>query len=177
MSNMKRRLFILLTLGLTCMPTFAYAQNVMDPERLGAMSQQCTIIKTILDQLQRRDLVARTNRGRSYEAQLKQIDALSKRLRANNVSTQTLDGPVATFHGIVDAFRAAYIVYDDRMTTLRQIDCRNKPEDFAAALEEIRVMRQAVGVEVSKGEEVLTQYRQAVVNLRSVLPEANGNAL
>ncbi|HEV7929056.1 MAG TPA: hypothetical protein VGP12_02870 [Nitrosospira sp.] len=173
---MKRRLFILLTLGLTCVPGFAYAQNVLDAERVSAIGQHCTLIQTTLDQLQRRDLVARTNRGRSYEAQLKQIDALAKRFKANNLSTQTMDAPAVAFRSSVDSFRTAYVAYDDRMTTLRQIDCRTKPEDFATALEELRVMRQEVGAEVTKGDEALAQYRQAIVDLRPTVPEAKGSA-
>ena len=171
---MKKRLFILLALGVAFMPSFAYAEGTLEPQRLTAISQGCTVIQTILDQLQRRDLVARTNRGRAYEAQIKQIDAFTQRMQTNNLSTQALDGPAIQFKAEVDAFRSAYVQYDDRMSTLRQIDCRTKSESFATALEQVRVLRQEVGAEVTKGEESLALYRQALTGLRAILPDAKG---
>ncbi len=169
-----KRLFTLLVLGLVCVPTLVQAQATLDPQRIAAISQRCTVIQTILDQLQRRDLVARTNRGRAYEAQIKQIDALTKRMHINNVSTATLDGPASNFKANVDSFRAAYVLYDDGMTALRQIDCHKKPEDFANILEQVRVLRQATGVEVAKGEESLGMYRLALEELRTTLPVGKG---
>ncbi|HKX72438.1 MAG TPA: hypothetical protein VJM32_00295 [Candidatus Saccharimonadales bacterium] len=168
---MKKRLLVLFALGLTIVPGFAASAATLTPERVGAISQQCTVIQTILDQLQRRDLVARTNRGRAYEAQIKQIDALSQRLHANNIASTSIDAPAVNFKAVVESFRGAYVTYDDSMTTLRQIDCRNRPEDFALRLEESKVHRHALGVEVTKGEEALTRYRQAVTLLRETLPE------
>lgn len=174
---MKKRLLIAgVILGFLAAPTAAFAANTLDPARLQAISQRCASIQGVVDQLQRRDLVARTNRGRSYEAQIKQIDALTTRLHNNNIPTQSLDGPAAEFKAMVDRFRAAYVAYDDRMTALRQIDCRNKPADFATALEEIRVRRQEVGAEVTRGEAALSRYREAVSQLRDSLPDAQGGS-
>lgn len=167
---MKKRLVILFALALSFVPGSASAAT-LSPGRVSAISQQCAVIQTILDQLQRRDLVARTNRGRAYEAQIKQIDALSQRLRANNLSSELVDAPATTFKAVVESFRAAYVTYDDSMTVLRQIDCRVKPQEFALKLEEIKVFRHALGIEVTKGEDALGQYRAAVLSLRETLPE------
>lgn len=166
---MKKRLLIVFAAALTLLPSAAHAET-LNPARLDAIRQRCTVIQTTLDQLQRRDLVGRTNRGRAYEVQIKQIDSLSARLRNNEISAPMLDAPGARFKTVVDSFRTAYIAYDDRMTNLRETDCRNKPEEFALILEEVKVMRQAVGVEVTKGEEALAQYRVGLQGLRESLP-------
>jgi hypothetical protein len=172
---MKKRLLALLFMGLALVPSAASAAT-LDQQRLDAIRQHCTTIQTLLDQLQRRDLVARTNRGRAYEAQIKQIDALDKRLETNNIAAPELGLLSDQLKVVVDSFRAAYVAYDDNMTLLRKIDCRNNMQGFSLKLEEIRVLRQAVGVEVTRGEQALSEYRKAVVALRALVPERRTEA-
>lgn len=174
---MKKQLLFGAMIALVLMPVgLAHAENILDANRLSMISQRCTVIQTILDQLQRRDLVARTNRGRSYEAQVKQIDAFIQRMHANNLATDTLDGPATSFKASVDEFRNAYVQYDDHITILRQIDCRSKPADFAIMLEQVRVLRQEVGATVTKGENNLAAFRQAMETLQPTLPDAHGGS-
>jgi hypothetical protein len=167
---MKKALFITLTFVLALVPTFAHALETLDPARLGVIQQRCTVLQTGLDQLQRRDLVARTNRGREYENVITQLDALAQRLHNNNIATPTLDVPENEFKNDVNAFRDAYVLYDNSMNVTKNIDCRNKPADFATALEQSRVLRAEVGAAVTKGEDALIAYRQAVVELQATLP-------
>jgi hypothetical protein len=166
----KRLLTVPLALGLAFVPAIAFAQTTQT-DRLAAIQQRCTIILTTLDQIQRHDLVARTNRGRSYEDQIKQINALSQRMHNNNMGTQTLDGPANGFKNTVDAFRSAYVQYDDGMNRLRHVDCRTNPVDFSIQLEQTKILREEVGAEVTKGEQFLAQYREAVVALQATLAE------
>jgi hypothetical protein len=172
---MKKCLILLFAAGLVLMPSLASAAT-LDQPRLDAIRQHCTAIQTILDQLQRRDLVARTNRGRAYEAQIKQIDAFAQRLKVNNVAAPALVSSANRFKETVETFRVAYIAYDDNMTLLRNIDCRTNMQEFALKLEEIRVLRQAVGVEVTKGEQALGEYRLATTALRMALPDPQSEA-
>jgi hypothetical protein len=167
---MKKRLFILLAIPLVFLPAPAHA-DTLNQARLDAIRQRCAVIQTTLDQLQRRDLVARTNRGRAYEAQIKQIDSLATRLRNNDIAAPMLEQPTARLKVVVESFRVAYVAYDDRMTDLRETDCRNQSQVFALKLEELKVMRQVVGVEVTKGEEALAQYRLGLLQLRESLAD------
>lgn len=172
---MKKRLFALFATALVLIPSAAHA-DALNPTRLEAIRQRCAVIQTTLDQLQRRDLVARTNRGRAYEAQIKQIDSLATRLRNNKITAPMLEAPSTQFKTVVEAFRTAYVTYDDRMTVLRQTDCRNQPQEFALKLEEIKVLRLTVGAEVTKGEEALAQYRIGLVQLRESLADGKKEA-
>src|ERR1700738_4165886 len=159
---MKKVLFVALALAsILSSATAVFA--LTDDARLKSIVQNCSSLQTTLDQLQRRDLVARTNRGRAYEAQITQIDAFAQRLRNNNISSQPLDVPANDFKNAVDTFRTAYVQYDDRMTALLQIDCRTKPDTFAASLDQARNLRDNVGAQVSRGEGSLAAYRQAIV--------------
>lgn len=167
---MKKRLFAIFASLLVLTPSAVHAET-LSQSRLDAIKQRCAVIQTALDQLQRRDLVARTNRGRAYEAQIKQIDSLATRLRNNNVSAAVLEQPTARLKVVVESFRTAYVAYDDRMTNLRETDCREHPDIFALKLEEIKVLRQAVGAEVTKGEEALAQYRLGLLELRESLAD------
>lgn len=162
---MKKRLFALFAIALALVPSVAQAET-LSQARLDAIKQRCAVIQTTLDQLQRRDLVARTNRGRAYEAQIKQIDSLATRLRNNDIVAPMLQEPTTRFKTVVEAFRLAYVSYDDRMTDIRETDCSSQPQSFAMKLEELKVLRQAVGAEVTKGEEALAQYRLGIVQLR-----------
>jgi hypothetical protein len=166
---MKKFLVAALTI-VSLLPFTSAVYAATDDTRLRLISQNCSSLHTLLDQLQRRDLVARTNRGRAYEAQITQIDAFSQRLRNNNILSQPLDGPANNFKNAVDTFRTAYVQYDDHMTTLLQIDCRSKPEDFAAMLDQVRGLRDNVGAQVSRGEDSLATYRQALVDMQATLP-------
>jgi hypothetical protein len=172
---MKKRLIALCAVALALVPTDVHA-DAFNPARLEAIRQRCAVIQTTLDQLQRRDLVARTNRGRAYEAQIKQIDSLATRLRNNDVAAPMLQEPTARLKTVVEAFRVAYVAYDDRMVDVRQTDCSTKPQEFALKLEELKVFRQAVGVEVTKGEEALSQYRLGIVQLREGLVDGKKEA-
>lgn len=173
---MKKYLIAVFFACLVLVPVATHAaQTTLDPARLDAIRHNCTVIQTILDQLQRRDLVTRTNRGRAYEAQIKQIDALQQRMVTNHITTTAIEPHIAQFKTGVETFRSAYVAYDDRMKAIRLIDCRDKPDVFATTLEEIRNLRRQLGAEVVKTENALAQYRQSLVDVRATLPDARSN--
>ncbi|HSE60960.1 MAG TPA: hypothetical protein VLA88_01540 [Candidatus Saccharimonadales bacterium] len=174
MISSKKTLFAVLTLGLAVLlPVFAHAE-VLDPARLSIIQEHCTVLQTSLDQVQRRDLVARTNRGREYESTLAQLTAFNQRLQNNGRPVKTLDDTLNNFKTMVDDFRTNYIAYDNSMNDLRQIDCRNHPADFALALQRTAILRAQVGAEVTKGEEYLGVYRQTVVEMQKSLGQGSG---
>jgi hypothetical protein len=102
------------------------------------------------------------------------MTAFSTRLRNNNKSSTALDKILSDFKTMVDAFRSNYVQYDNGMNALRQIDCRNQPADFAVSLEQTTILRAQVGAEVTRGEQYLASYRQAVVELQQGLNGEGG---
>jgi hypothetical protein len=167
----KSSLFVITIFGLSLvLPVFAaHALDTLDPERLSLIREHCTVLQTSLDQLQRRDLVARTNRGREYESVIAQLGAFSQRLRNNSKSSQSLDETLGKIKTTVDSFRSNYVEYDNNMNILRQIDCRNQAADFAVALQRTGIMRAQVGAEVTKGDGHLAEARRIIVELQSGL--------
>jgi hypothetical protein len=163
---------VLLTLALVmALPATVSAQTILDAARLSAIQERCAVLQTSLDQLRRRDLVARTDHGHEYENLTRQMNAFSQRLRNNNLPNQTLDEPANDFKSAVAAFRQAYVYYDDSITNLRQIDCLEHVADFARILEETRVLRAKIGIEVTRGETALKSYRRAMAEFQNTLPK------
>jgi hypothetical protein len=167
----KSSIFAIAVFGLSViLPVFAVrAADTLDPARLSLIQDHCTVLQTSLDQLQRRDLVARTNRGREYETVIAQLSAFSQRLRNNSKSSQALDETLNKFRTTVDAFRSNYVEYDNNMNALRQIDCRNRVTDFAVSLQRTAIMRAQVGAEVTKGEGQLAEARRIIAELQAGL--------
>ncbi len=129
----------------------------------------CQSLLSSLDELQRRDLVARINRGRSYQETLDQMQALDTRIRNNNLDASRFDVLHTRVNTTVEAFRTAYFHYDDLMNSLQSINCNDKPGDFANSLNQVRAARQAVGEDVTNIETALADYRAQVASLRDDL--------
>lgn len=151
-------------------PMATQAQTILDAARLSVIQQRCAVLQTSLDQLRRRDLVARTDHGHEYENIIRQINAFATRLDNNDIPSSAINTPANDFKEAVSDFRQVYIRYDDSITALRQTDCQTRTADFARLLEETRVLRAELGAEVTNSEEALLQYRQAMLALRSTLP-------
>lgn len=137
--------------------------------RLKTIQKRCEVLQTTLDQLQRRDLVSRTDLGREYESINRQISAFILRMNNNGMNTATLSGPTSDYRNAVIAFREAYIRYDNSMNDLRDIDCRAHAGDFANTLDVTYVLRASVGAEVARAKDALDRYRKAMVTLQKEL--------
>lgn len=149
------------------MPVAARAED-----RSAAIAQNCTYIKTVIDTLQRQDLVARTNRGREYENIKKQLNAFTDRVRHNKMASQKFDQALAEYSQATTAFREGYIVHDDKINALQQVDCKAKPGDFAAQLDAVRITRKALADSTARIDAAIANYRLAVVELGDKLAQA-----
>lgn len=130
------------------------------------VSERCSSIKIALDQQRRRDLVTRVNRGRAYQSLIDQLQALTNRVRNNQMSTQPFEQQQTILKQEFDAFRAAYSAYDDSLRTLVNTDCTAKPADFLAQLAQARQFRAQVGNHEKIIADTLTRYREIIVNLQ-----------
>lgn len=153
-------------------PGLALAQS--GSERLAIIQSKCQVAHDNLDLLRRRDLVARTNRGREYENIVKQLEAFTQRVRHNRLDAGRLGTTTQQFKIAVDQFRDAYLRYDDSLSELLQTDCRTKPDVFALKLEESRVLRAETAVSATRAEELALNYRELVATLAG--PNINGAA-
>ena len=127
-------------------------------------------MQILLDELQRRDLVARTNLGREYESMTRLFNAFNQRVRNNNLNAQPFEQLASQFNDATAQFRAAYVQYDDSMIKLKDTDCKNKPGDFDAQLAQTRSLRDATEGASTHAAAIAGQYRTQMAQLQSELP-------
>lgn len=173
---MKRFLFgfsiILLSAVVLASPS-VLAQEAISPARLMAISAKCDDLHFTLQKLQRSDAVSRTNMGREYENILDQLKALSDRLENNKINNAQFDALREELKSTIDAFRAAYIEYDNTLTSLRQIDCKTKPADFDLALQRTHGLRATIHAQTVTAEGIIARYREEVQKFRGELERLN----
>ncbi len=136
------------------------------------VQSNCASVQTSLDSLQRHDLVARINRGRAYQDVLDQIQAFNSRLRNNGFDAVPFETQFERIGSRVTEFRSRYTHYDDLITSLRQVSCTNKPDDFISLLAQVRTDRVIVGGSVTAIEGALADYRQLIAELQVDLAPA-----
>ncbi len=154
-------------------PVAVFAQPVFSA-RQQIISDRCQSISTLLDQLQRRDLVSRTNLGREHENIARQLSAFNQRMRSSNLNVIPYEQLLTQLNGATAQFREAYIRYDDHMNELRQVDCRTTLDLFEAKLAETRVLRDATEGAIVHAAALVGQYRDSLAQMQAQLPAEPG---
>lgn len=151
---------------LVSIPHPALAED-LSADKKSIIEQNCTSSQFILDQLRKRDAVARINRGRLYDQLAHQISALNSRFANNKISTPDLAPPTSDLQSGIDRFRAAYDHYYDDVINAINVDCKSKPVDFYQFVINARADRVNIATEISKIDEQLTKYRDALVHYQT----------
>lgn len=163
------RLFItaLACASLLLAPITAYAQ--LDDAYVLRVRDRCSLVKNLLEQQRRHDLVARINIGRDYQNSIAQQQALLARLRNNKFGSEQFDVQTKLVEVELNNLRGtggAYNAYDDALGELLGIDCAQEPLDFINQLDETRARRAAVQQQIERINLTLARYREMVVNLQ-----------
>lgn len=150
------------------LPAATLAQGALTG-RQQLITEQCQSLSTLLDELQRRDLVSRTNLGREHENIARQLNAFNQRLHNNEYNAVPYENLLSELNRATAQFREAYVRYDDRMNELRQIDCRNDPAAFELKLAETRTLRDATEGAIAHAAAIVGQYRDSIAQLQASL--------
>lgn len=156
------------------MPIVVHAQDAV-AERNQIISERCESLKLLLDGLQRRDLVSRTNLGREYESSVRLFNAFTQRVKNNSLNYQPFEQLTSEFGTATTQFRSAYVQYDDTMIKLQDVDCKTKPADFDALLTRTRELRDATEGASTRANAIAGQFRTQMVQLQAELPPQKGN--
>lgn len=165
---------ILIALVATAVPVAVQAQD-SSAVRYQTISDRCQSLHLLLDELQRRDLVSRTNLGREYESMARLFSAFNQRVKNNNLNVQPFEQLTQDFNNATSQFRSAYVEYDDGLIALQRIDCKEKPADFDAQLARTRELRDVTEGAATYANALSGQYRTQMVQLQSELPAARSN--
>ncbi len=139
----------------------------LTPEKIDLIRQRCSSLQFALQQIEKRDAVSRINRGRDYDQMLRQVSALNSRFAYNKLSVPDLIQLTNDLQSAVDRFRADYDKYDTDLSDAAKIDCKTKPIDYYTIIQRARDDRTMVGDQVKVVNDLMGQYRAAVVNYRS----------
>ena len=165
-SLMKKLLLLLAICLLATQSSPVLAQESgISPQHIETIKLHCPQAQVSLKQFQKSELVARLNRGRGYEQQLKQMAALNTRLVENKIDASFLTQTTAQIQIRVEQFRTAYEKYDKTLLASTRIDCTAKPTEFYELLAQSRLERVAVANEVDQVKKMLVLYREGVVRL------------
>jgi hypothetical protein len=141
----------------------AQSDSDMTNDKLELVKTRCSSSQFALQQIEKRDAVSRINRGRAYDQMLRQVSSFNSRFTYNKISAPDLVQLTSDLQTAVDTFRANYDKYDTDISDALKIDCKQKPADYYNVILKARDDRAAVGDEVNKIIDLMTQYRTAIV--------------
>jgi len=145
------------------------ADNDIPQAKLDIIQQRCTNSQFILQQIEKREAVSRINRGRAYDQMLRQVSAMNSRFAYNKISAPELIQLTAQLQAAVDKFRANYDHYDSDLSNAMRLDCKNKPVDYYNTITQARADRDAVGDQVNAINDLMRQYREAIVKYKETV--------
>lgn len=142
---------------------------ILSEEQRGAISMNCTSLKSSLHALQRSDSALRVHLGTTYQSILSRyLTPLNLRLVKNNLLSDELNSLLSEYSTKREAFNQQFISYSRQMESLLSIDCQSNPDEFYNQLLIVRTERANVGTAVFNLNGVLTRHIVAVKELQNV---------
>ena len=139
-------------------------------EQRSVIMDHCDTIKDNLKSLQRTDSRARVYLGRYYETILTNfITPLNLRLVENNISNTKLLENQTNFVAKRTDFTNDYIIYQQALEELVNVDCKAEPEKFYEKLLVAREKRKIVNKDVSKLRAFTSEQQKLVEGLKNGL--------
>lgn len=135
----------------------------LSDDMLDTIRARCSNSQFALQQIEKRDAVSRINRGRAYDQMLRQLSAFNSRFAYNKISSPDLIQYTTELQDAVDAFRNSYDRYDTDIANALKVNCKEKPSEYYTLIVKAREDRNTVGAQVSKIEELMGKYREAIV--------------
>ena len=142
-------------------------EPLITTEQKNTIIDHCDTMKDSLKSLQRTDSRARVYLGRYYETILTNfITPLNLRLVENNISNSKLLDNQTNFVSRRSSFVNDYILYQQALEELVNVNCKNEPERFYEKLLMARDRRKIVNKDVSKLRTLTDEQVKLVEELR-----------
>lgn len=135
----------------------------LTPEQTALIKANCTSIKNSLNQLHASDALLRVNRGQVYESMNANLmSTFNDRLASNKLDNKAMTTVTSSYTTQLNTFRADYIAYEQKLSSVIKIDCSSQPNTFHTALMEARTLRGKVHSDVTKLHALIDDYRLSV---------------
>ena len=166
---------LLAALIVTFSPTTANAIK-LDENRIGAISQNCPVIKERLRHIESAGAKSRVYLGTQYESVYTGLMTnFSLRLMRNGIANQEIADQQAAFQSERERFRNDFIGYSQELQTLIAMDCKKEPEKFYNQLEITRAKREDITKSINRMNELITKHRRSILDIRSELIREKDN--
>lgn len=165
---------VLVATGASLFSAAVYAQEQSElanitEEKISLVRGNCVAAQVSIQRLQNSDVVARTNRGRSYENILKLMASFNARVAANKLIEPKLIEVTGIMQRDVTAFYGHYDDYKDTIERMVHLDCRAQPVSFYRDLQTLRDQRDILRNDVVMLDKHVSDYEAMVADLRTRL--------
>lgn len=146
----------------------------LDENRIGAISQNCSIIRERLRRIEKAGAKSRVYLGTQYESVYSGLMSnFSLRLMRNGIANQDIADQQAAFDSERARFRNDFISYSQELQTLISMDCRNEPEKFYQQLEVTREKRANIAESINRLNEIIAKHRRSILDIRDGLSRSS----
>lgn len=146
----------------------------LDENRIGAISQNCSIIRERLRRIESAGAKSRVYLGTQYESIYSGLMSnFSLRLMRNGIANQDIANQQVAFGSAREKFRNDFISYSQELKTLISMDCRNEPEKFYQQLERTRTKRAEITNSINHLNDIIAEHRRSILDIRNGLIRSN----
>ncbi|RWZ79595.1 MAG: hypothetical protein EOT04_00920 [Candidatus Chaera renei] len=140
-------------------------------QKIATIRQNCVDAQSNLQRIQRSDVVARTNRGRSYEETLRLMAAFNGRLAYNKINEPRLNEIATELQKSFTTFYGNYTDYENTLEQVIKINCSEQPVSFYQQLVQARDKRKQLKNDVDAMQRLIDEYAARVATLKAKLQE------
>lgn len=145
-------------------------KEILSDAQKDIIMDNCDTIKDTLKSLQKTDSRTRVYLGRYFETVLGNfIIPLNLRLVENNISNNKLMDNQTNFAARRERFNSDFIVYQQALEELVNINCKSEPVRFYEKLQVVREKRQAVNKDVNKLKALTNEQVKLTEELKNEL--------
>lgn len=156
--------FILIFVSALTFTFSASAQNTLiSQDQTDAIVNNCATLKVTLNQLHSNDALVRVNAGQTYESILSRLmKRFNDRVSYNNIDNSELESIASNFEKTLNLFRSNYLVYEQQLSLVMNIDCSVSAQTFYDAITLARSYRTKVNEDVINLNSLMDQYLLAL---------------
>ena len=164
---------LLLAAAIVVFSSSAASAIELDENRIGAISQNCSIIKERLRRIESAGAKSRVYLGTQYESVYSGLMSnLSLRLMRNGIANQDIASQQVAFQSERERFRNDFIGYSQELQSLISMNCQKEPQKFYTQLKLVRTKREDIAKSINRMNELISKHRKTVLNIRSDITES-----
>lgn len=140
----------------------------LSQRHIETIQANCENALVTLRRLHQSDALLRVNQGQLYEYISTRLMArLNSRIALNRLDGAALVAAAARYEETLQQFRDEYQRYEEQLSEVLDMNCRQEPERFYYAITDARQARLLVSEEVKELHSSIDLYKQALAEFRT----------